>query len=295
MTMKNHLPSAIILCALLLVLCLHAFAIDNRATLQPTETAVTAMSTAVTTDTSTASTTQVTVNGEPISDSTTTVVIEQVLYLSVTPVLAVLYPEAQTSLQDGMLTVTTDGLRLEAAAGNAYFMVNGRYFYVPYCVASENGALLLPAQQLAEALGCTLETDARTGALALSQTGQPVTANTYVEEDLYWLSRAIYSESGNQPMKGRIAVGTVILNRVANEAFPNTIKEVIFAPRQFSPVSNGTIFLTPDEESVVAAKLCLDGVREAGECLYFNVTSMVSWADKSRTLYCTIGDHNFYL
>lgn len=295
MTMKNHLPSAIILCALLLVLCLHAFAIDNRATLQPTETAVTAMSTAATTDTSTASTTQVTVNGEPISDSTTTVVIEQVLYLSVTPVLAVLYPEAQTSLQDGMLTVTTDGLRLEAAAGNAYFMVNGRYFYVPYCVASENGALLLPAQQLAEALGCTLETDAQTGALALSQTGQPVTANTYVEEDLYWLSRAIYSESGNQPMKGRIAVGTVILNRVANEAFPDTIKEVIFAPRQFSPVSNGTIFLTPDEESVVAAKLCLDGVREAGECLYFNVTSMVSWADKSRTLYCTIGDHNFYL
>ena len=96
-------------------------------------------------------------------------------------------------------------------------------------------------------------------------------------------------------MKGRIAVGTVILNRVANEAFPNTIKEVLFAPRQFSPVSNGTIFLTPDEQSVVAAKLCLDGVREAGECLYFNVTSMVSWADKSRTLYCTIGDHNFYL
>ncbi len=295
MTMKNHLPSAIILCALLLALCLHAFALDNRATLQKTEPAVTAMSTAVTTDTSTAPSPQVTVNGEPISDSTTTVVIEQVLYLSVAPVLAVLYPEAQTALQDGMLTVTTDGLRLEAAAGNAYFMVNGRYFYVPYCVASENGALLLPAQQLAEALGCTLETNEQTGVLALTQTGQPVTANTYVEEDLYWLSRAIYSESGNQPMKGRIAVGTVILNRVANEAFPDTIKEVIFAPRQFSPVSNGTIFLTPDEESVVAAKLCLDGVREAGECLYFNVTSMVSWADKSRTLYCTIGDHNFYL
>lgn len=299
MTIRNHLPSAIILCALLLALCLHAFALDNRAALQQTQSAVTAMSTAVTTAgtgaDSAAPAAQVTVNGEPISDSTTTTVIEQVLYLSAAPVLEALYPDAQTTLDNGMLSVTADGLHLEATAGNAYFMVNGRYFYVPYFVASENGALLLPAQQLAESLGCTLETNAQTGELALTQTGQPVTANTYVEEDLYWLSRAIYSESGNQPMKGRIAVGTVILNRVANEAFPNTIKEVIFAPRQFSPVSNGTIFLTPDEQSVVAAKLCLDGVREAGECLYFNVTSMVSWADKSRTLYCTIGDHNFYL
>ncbi|MDO4825774.1 MAG: cell wall hydrolase, partial [Bacillota bacterium] len=117
----------------------------------------------------------------------------------------------------------------------------------------------------------------------------------YPEEDLYWLSRAIYSESGNQPMAGRIAVGTVILNRVADPAFPDTIKDVVFAPRQFSPVANGTIYHAPDERSVVAAKLCLDGVREAEPCLYFNVTTMYSWADRSRTYYCTIGGHNFYL
>ena len=294
MTMKSHLPSVIILCALLLALCLHAFALDNQTALQQAQAAVPAMSTAAVTEESTPPS-YVTVNGEPIHDSTTTLVIEQVLYLSAAPVLTALYPDAQVALEDGMLTVTADGLYLEAAAGNAYFMVNGRYFYVPFFVASENGALLLPAQELAEALGCSLDTDAQSGAIALAQTGQPVTANTYVEEDLYWLSRAIYSESGNQPMKGRIAVGTVILNRVANEAFPDTIKEVVFAPRQFSPVANGTIFLTPDAESVIAAKLCLDGAREAEPCLYFNVTSMVSWADKSRTLYCTIGDHNFYL
>ncbi|HIY05824.1 MAG TPA: cell wall hydrolase [Candidatus Evtepia faecigallinarum] len=292
--MKKHLPSAIILCALLLALCLHAFALDNQTNHQKAEPAVAAVSTAAVLD-STAPTAKVTVNGAPISDAGATLVVEQVLYLSAVPVLAALWPDAQTSLADGLLTVTADGLYLEAAAGSAYFMVNDRYFYVPQFVAAENDALFLPAQQLAQALGCTLETDEQTGVVALTQTGQPATANDYVEEDLYWLSRAIYSESGNQPMKGRIAVGTVILNRVANEAFPDTIKEVIFAPRQFSPVANGTIFLTPDADSVIAAKLCLDGAREAGECLYFNVTSMVSWADKSRTLYCTIGDHNFYL
>lgn len=143
--------------------------------------------------------------------------------------------------------------------------------------------------------GYTITIQPTTGDLRLSQTGAPATAPVYPEEDLYWLSRAIYSESGNQPMAGRIAVGTVILNRVADPAFPDTIKDVVFAPRQFSPVANGTIYHDPDERSVVAAKLCLDGVREAEPCLYFNVTTMYSWADRSRTYYCTIGGHNFYL
>ena len=123
----------------------------------------------------------------------------------------------------------------------------------------------------------------------------PVAEGVYDEESLYWLSRAIFSESGNQPMNGRIAVGTVILNRVANEAFPNTVKEVVFAPNQFSPVAIGTIYRDPDEDSIVAAKLCFDGTREAGESLYFNTTTMYSWADQSRELVCTIGGHNFYL
>lgn len=290
MTMKNHLPSAMILFALLLALCLHAFAADNR----PYSESEIRNNAAVTID-DVALPSVVSVNGVPITETTTTVVIEKILYLSAAPVLSTLFPQAQVSQQDGWLSVTGDGLRMEAAAGCAYFMVNDRYFYVPHFVASENGALLLPADILAQALGCTAKHNPQTGELALTQTEQPATARTYNDEDLYWLSRAIYSESGNQPMKGRIAVGTVILNRVADEAFPNTVKEVIFAPRQFSPVANGTIYLTPDAESVIAAKLCLDGVREAEDCLYFNVTSMVSWADKTRTLYCTIGDHNFYL
>lgn len=197
--------------------------------------------------------------------------------------------------QADTLSAQGDDLHLEALAGEAYFTVNDRCFYVPCFVQATEGQVYLPLDTFAEALGCTPSTDPTTGALRLSQTGAPATAPVYPEEDLYWLSRAIYSESGNQPMAGRIAVGTVILNRVADPAFPDTIKDVVFAPRQFSPVANGTIYHDPDERSVVAAKLCLDGVREAEPCLYFNVTTMYSWADRSRTYYCTIGGHNFYL
>ena len=86
----------------------------------------------------------------------------------------------------------------------------------------------------------------------------------YNSESLYWLSRIIYAESGNQPLEGKIAVGNVVLNRVAHPQFPNTVKGVIFQANQFTPVQNGSINRTPSSESVIAAKLCLDGANTAG-------------------------------
>lgn len=290
-TMKIHLPSTIILSVLLLVFCIQAFALDPRAS--SGANALGAVSTAASSASNTGIPSQISINGEPLAASA--FLHENTLYLTAAPVINALFPEAQIAFRDGQFSAAGDGIQVDAVVGNAYFAVNHRYFYAPDLVVTEQDLLLLPAEPLAQALGCSLTTDPQTGALHLSQASPPATAGTYHEEDLYWLSRAIYAESGNQPMKGRIAVGTVILNRVADPAFPDTVQEVIFAPRQFSPVDNGTIYLTPDTESVIAAKLCLDGAREAENCLYFNVTSMVSWADRARTLSCTIGDHNFYL
>ena len=289
--MKIHLPSTIILSVLLLVFCIQAFALDPRAS--SGASALGAVPAAASSASNTGVPSQISINGEPLAASA--FLHENTLYLTAAPVISALFPEAQITFRDGQFSAAGDGVQVDAVVGNAYFAVNDRYFYAPELVAAEQDLLLLPAGPLAQALGCALTTDPQTSVLDLAQVGQPATAGTYPEEDLYWLSRAIYAESGNQPMKGRIAVGTVILNRMADPAFPNTVREVIFAPRQFSPVDNGTIYLTPDTESVIAAKLCLDGAREAENCLYFNVTSMVSWADRARTLSCTIGDHNFYL
>src|SRR5699024_12370625 len=70
------------------------------------------------------------------------------------------------------------------------------------------------------------------------------------------ISRLIYAESGNQPLEGKIAVGNVVLNRVASPLFPNTVADVIYQPNQFSPAGSGHLSRTPNAESVVAAKLC---------------------------------------
>lgn len=295
---KTHITSAVILCAALVLFCVHAFAADSQFSFTRSTTEGPAVAFAqdqVMLVPLSAADEASRVTRAPAVQSTADVVpMEDVPYLSAAQVLGAFFPEATLSFQDGVFTATGENLQFQATVGKAYFSVNQQYYYVPTLVVEQAGALFLPAETLAQSLGCSLTQEGE-GTLTLQKTGELPTPPTYPEEDLYWLSRAIYSESGNQPMAGRIAVGTVILNRVEDPTFPDTIKEVIFAPRQFSPVANGTIYLTPDEDSVIAAKLCLDGAREAEECLYFNVTSMVSWADRSRTYVCTIGDHNFYL
>ena len=96
-----------------------------------------------------------------------------------------------------------------------------------------------------------------------------------------------------------MAVGTVVLNRVASDEFPNNIYDVIFDRKwgvQFTPVANGTIYDTPTAESVLAAKLCLEGGRVAGDSLYFLAPELTSnhWIMNNREYVTTIGCHWFY-
>ena len=91
-----------------------------------------------------------------------------------------------------------------------------------------------------------------------------------------------------------------MLNRVKSSEFPNTIYGVIFDDRwggQFEPVRNGTIYQTPTEESVKAARMCLEGTNVVGNCLYFLAPDLAQnfWIPQNREYVTTIGCHDFYL
>ena len=60
-------------------------------------------------------------------------------------------------------------------------------------------------------------------------------------EDYQTLLRIVEAEAGVCDSKGKILVANVVLNRVRSGEFPNTIREVVYQPSQFSPVSNGSI------------------------------------------------------
>ncbi|MGI5936838.1 MAG: cell wall hydrolase [Oscillospiraceae bacterium] len=198
--------------------------------------------------------------------------------------------------------VEADGLVLSAREGDNYITANGRYFYVPRGVLNYNGTILVPIREVAKAFNVKVNwnnrywtVDLDTSEMSFIESGD----GFYNEEDLYWLSRIINAESLNQLLEGKIAVGNVVLNRVADESCPDTIYDVIFDNKygvQFSVTTNGTIYMDPSEESIIAAKICLEGYSVVGDSIYFvnPDIGVSSWFVNTRTFVKSIGDHDFY-
>lgn len=220
-------------------------------------------------------------------------------YVSLRTVAELLAPAAKVSWENGAAWVRGEGLALSARPGDVWLTVNDRALYVPHGVLLENGRTLVPIRVLAEALGGSVDWNRETG-ITLTAGGGQAAAPAYTADELYWMSRVISAESRGEPLAGKLAVGTVVLNRVASDEFPDSIHDVIFDRKwgvQFEPVANGTIYNEPTPESVLAAKLVLEGAREAGNSLYFLAPDLTEnhWIMENREFVVTIGCHWFYL
>lgn len=241
----------------------------------------------------------VTVSGTSLPASAGTFLLNDRTYVPLRAVAQLLDPSAQVDWKNGTATVTSRSLDLRATVGEKWLKANGRYFYVPDGVRLVNNSVMVHVRALASAMGSTVDWDASTGAVDVrSGSGSPA-SRSYTDEELYWLSRIISAESRGESLEGKLAVGTVVLNRVASKEFPNTVYDVIFDRKwgvQFTPVANGTIYQEPTAESVIAAHLCLEGARVAGNSLYFlNPAQSTSfWITNNRPYVTTIGCHSFY-
>ena len=227
-------------------------------------------------------------------------VIGNTTYVSLRSVTQALREDANISWE-GKAVVRAGNLNLTVKPGDCYLEANGRALYIPGAAQAEGGRTLVPVRVLAEAMDAQVHWDGATGTIDLRRGSGAITPGerAYSADDLYWLSRIISAESQGEPLAGKIAVGNVVLNRVKSSEFPNTIYDVIFDRRwggQFTPASNGTINREPTAESVLAAKLCLDGANTVGESLYFLAPAIAQnhWA-MGRPYVATIGSHWFYL
>ena len=130
-------------------------------------------------------------------------------------------------------------------------------------------------------------------ALGITLSGS-VSAASYNESETYLLGRLVHGEARGEPYVGKVAVAAVVLNRVKSASFPNTISGVIYQAGAFDAVADGQINLTPDEDSLRAARDALNGWDPTGGCLYYYnpATSTNSWI-WSRTVQLSIGKHNF--
>ncbi len=112
--------------------------------------------------------------------------------------------------------------------------------------------------------------------------------------DLNLLSRLVYGEARGEPYAGQVAVASVVLNRVKNSNFPNTIAGVIYQSGAFDVVSDGQINLTPNSTAKKAAQDALNGWDPSyGSIYYFNPATATSKWIWSRPHVITIGKHRF--
>lgn len=123
-----------------------------------------------------------------------------------------------------------------------------------------------------------------------AQTIEEITAQQK-QADIQLLAALIYCEAGNQPYDGKVAVGAVVMNRIASSRFPNTLEGVIYQRGQFTPALNGKLGRVLASGKIPAAcyeaaQDSMNGANPVGNALFFN-TGRVG------TVGYKLGDHYF--
>lgn len=131
-------------------------------------------------------------------------------------------------------------------------------------------------------------------ALGMTLSSSSSSNSSYSSQDVYLLAKCIHAEARGEPYMGQVAVGAVVLNRVKNSNFPNTIAGVIYQPYAFTAVIDGQMNLEPNETAYNAARDAMNGWDPTNGCIYYYnpATATSSWI-WSRKVMITIGKHNF--
>ena len=237
-------------------------------------------------------------------------------YVTVDSFVSIIDPQAVVEEEDGVVTVSSavveqivddegntanvvqETLSMTVSTQVPYILANGRYLYAKDNIIMLNDRVAAPVRILAKVFNLDTAYDSEAHAVLLTHSEdscayiQP--GDSYYDDDaLFWLSRIIYAESGNQCIDGKIAVGNVVMNRVNSPLFPDNIYDVLNQKNQFSPASSLSK-RTPNSESILAAKLVMDGALVVPTALYFNTVGLYSWAARNRSYVTTIGAHAFY-
>ena len=124
------------------------------------------------------------------------------------------------------------------------------------------------------------------------------------ETDKNALLRIVEAEATGEDIKGKMLVANVILNRVNDDEFPDSVEGVVFQKKgksyQFSPLSDGRYYkVSISDETREAVERVLNGEDESQGALYFMSRRYASaknarWFDNNLTKVLTYGTHEFF-
>ena len=140
----------------------------------------------------------------------------------------------------------------------------------------------IAGKQTLEAMGIMNSTNTSSG------------SSSSYQNNLNLLARVVYGEARGEPYTGQVAVAAVVLNRVKNSNFPNTVSGVVYQKGAFDAVADGQINLTPNSTAKKAAQDALNGWDPTyGAIYYFNPKTATNKWIWSRPMTVTIGNHRF--
>ncbi len=119
-------------------------------------------------------------------------------------------------------------------------------------------------------------------------------SSSYTNSDVRLLAKLIAAEARGESYKGQVAVGAVVLNRVAHSSFPDSISGVIYQKGAFSCVNDSNWSVAPNAESLKAAQDCINGWDPSGGAIYYyNPAKTSNSFMHSRPVITVIGRHRF--
>ena len=130
--------------------------------------------------------------------------------------------------------------------------------------------------------------------LGLEDSSSSSSAGKYSQSDIELLAKLIAAEARGESYVGQVAVGAVVLNRVAHASFPDTIAGVIYQKGAFSCINDSNWAVAATETSRRAARDCINGWDPSGGAVYyFNPRKTNDAFMHSRPVITVIGNHNF--
>lgn len=138
--------------------------------------------------------------------------------------------------------------------------------------------------------------------VVMEETPETLTGNSFSLEDQEYqvLLKIVEAEAGCEDTEGRMLVANVVMNRVRNGYFPNTVTEVVYQRQdgtaQFSPVSDGRIdTVNVSQGTIDAVARVMNGEDISQGALFFrSVRSRSGWFDQKLSRVLEHGNHIFY-
>lgn len=132
-------------------------------------------------------------------------------------------------------------------------------------------------------------------AIQEEETGEPEQAMSFDAADEEILLKLAMSEAGGESTEGKALVMLSVVNRVRSDEFPDTVSEVVFQDRQYSPVLDGRYYSTvPDDDCLAALELIEGGWDESMGAMYFENAGADSWHSRNLEFLFQEGNHKFY-